>query len=171
MQFTISMNSAENSTMRLFNTNLVRKLYALYGGTASNGEAQHLPDDFKLIVHDNLAYTKKNGETSLYWGLVPFFNVKEHTEYAITQFDLLAEEELQYDAQGNLMTERFTPSDEMHKFARETASPSITYKDWLDGIAAKFVGAKCTITLQTYYAKTLKGSLYVRYIWGISHIA
>ena len=46
-----------------------------------------LPTDFKLVFHDNLRYMKRDKSFSenCYCGLVPFFNGKEHLEFAMLQ--------------------------------------------------------------------------------------
>lgn len=160
MRFTISMNHAQNANLRLFNSLNIKKLYAAF--------AEGTPSDFKLVVHDNLEYKKKDGTTMLLWGLVPFYNGSEHSELAITQFDLLIEDELQYSSKGELLPEGFTPNDSLHKMARESATPTTTYKEWLDNLSSKFQGDKFKISLHTYYAKTLKGALYMRYVWGVT---
>lgn len=156
MQFIIGTKKA-NENILLFNAQLAQNFAAL--GAAG------LPDDFKFIVCNDLTYTKKNGEKTSYWGLVPFFNGAEHLELAITQFDLLLDNCPEYNYDGTLKG-FWQPSDALHVYARQTASPSITYKDWLDGIAAKF-NKDYKVVLLNYTAKTLKGAVYNRVVWGL----
>ena len=156
MQFTHEIKKA-NENLHMFNAQLAQNFAAL--GAAG------LPDDFKFVVADDLTYIKKNGEKTSYWGIVPFFGGKEHIELAITQFDLLLDNCPEYNSDGTLKG-FWQPSDALHEFARQTASADKTYKEWLEGIAAKFTTAY-KVVLGSYVAKTLKGAVYNRVVWGL----
>lgn len=158
MQFTQSTNHATDEKLRLMNTQLVNNFVAMF--------ATQLTDDFAFKVHDDLEYKKKDGTTSTYWGLVPFFNNAEHWEYAITQFDLLLDNCPEFDAEGHLKG-FWTPNDALHTFARQTATADKTYKEWLQAIADKFKGNAFKAVALSFAAKNIKGAVYRRTIWGL----
>ena len=98
-----------------------------------------LPDDFKLVFHNDLRYMKRDKSFSenCYCGLVPFFNGKEHLEFAMLQWDLLIDDIATFDAKGEFVAFS-TPNDELHTYARRTASADVTVENWMQGIAKNF---------------------------------
>lgn len=63
-----------------------------------------MPDDFKLVFHNDLRYMKRDKSFSdnCYCGLVPFFNGKEHLEFAMLQWDLLTDDIATSTQRGSL---------------------------------------------------------------------
>ena len=98
-----------------------------------------LPTDFKLVFHDNLRYMKRDKSFSenCYCGLVPFFNGKEHLEFAMLQWDLLTDDIATFDAKGEFVAFS-TPNDELHSYARSTASAHTPVKAWREAVANPF---------------------------------
>lgn len=98
-----------------------------------------LPDDFKLVFHNDLRYMKRDKSFSkdCYCGLVPFFNGKEHLEFAMLQWDLLVSDIATFNSKGEFAA-FVTPNDELHAFAAATASADITIEAWLQGVAKHF---------------------------------
>lgn len=122
-------NGSNNMSLR--NATAITNLITAY----PNG----MPDDFKLVFHNDLRYMKRDRSLSegCYCGLVPFFNGKEHLEFAQLQWDLLVSDIATFDSRGEFV-EFVTPSDELHAFAAATASAEITIEDWMRGVANHF---------------------------------
>lgn len=120
-----------SSNMNLRNAMAITNIITAYPDT--------LPADFKLVFHDDLRYMKRDKSFSenCYCGLVPFFNGKEHLEFAMLQWDLLTDDIATFNSKGEFVTFS-TPNDELHTYARSTASADITVKDWMEGIAKNF---------------------------------
>lgn len=98
-----------------------------------------LPADFKLVFHNDLRYQKRDRSWSedCYCGIIPFYGGKEHMEFAMLQWDLLTEDIAVVDANGDF--EDFaTPNDELHTFARNTASADKTIESWFKEIVDHF---------------------------------
>ena len=130
-----------------------------------------LPPDFKLVFHDNLRYMKRDKSFSenCYCGLVPFFNGKEHLEFAMLQWDLLTDDIATFDAKGEFVA-FVTPNDELHTFSRSTASADTTVKEWMKGIANHFAKvADYKFTKLDYMCK-YETRLYTKSLLGIIKI-
>ena len=127
-----------------------------------------LPSDFKLVFHNDLRYMKRDKSFSenCYCGLVPFFNGKEHLELAMLQWDLLTDDIATFNSKGEFV--KFsTPNDELHTYARSTASVDITVKDWMEGIAKNFNDiANYKFTKLDYMCK-YEERLYTKSLLGI----
>lgn len=127
-----------------------------------------LPDDFKLVFHNDLRYMKRDKSFSdnCYCGLVPAFNGKEHLEFAMLQWDLLTDDIATFDAKGEFVNFS-TPNDELHSFARSTASADTTVKDWMEGIAKNFANVgEYKFTKLDYMCK-YETRLYTKSLLGI----
>lgn len=135
---TVIVNSDANVTsangsanMNLRNAMAITNLLTAY--------PDKLPDDFKLVFHNDLRYMKRDKSFSdnCYCGLVPFFNGKEHLEFAMLQWDLLTDDIATFNAKCEFVSFS-TPNDELHTYARSTASADTTVKDWMEGVANHF---------------------------------
>lgn len=127
-----------------------------------------MPDDFKLVFHNDLRYMKRDKSFSkdCYCGLVPFFNGKEHLEFAMLQWDLLVSDIATFNAKGEFVA-FVTPNDELHTFAASTASADTTVKDWMEGVANHFNNvADYKFTKLDYMCK-YETRLYTKSILGI----
>ena len=127
-----------------------------------------LPADFKLVFHNDLRYMKRDKSFSkdCYCGLVPFFNGKEHLEFAMLQWDLLTDDIATFDAKGEFVAFS-TPNDELHTYARSTASADVTVENWMQGIANHFNNvADYKFTKLDYMCK-YETRLYTKSILGI----
>ena len=127
-----------------------------------------LPADFKLVFHNDLRYMKRDKSFSdnCYCGLVPFFNGKEHLEFAMLQWDLLADDIATFNAKGEFVTFS-TPNDELHTYARSTASADVTVENWMEGIAKNFTNvADYKFTKLDYMCK-YETRLYTKSLLGI----
>ena len=127
-----------------------------------------LPADFKLVFHNDLRYMKRDKSFSenCYCGLVPFFNGKEHLEFAMLQWDLLTDDIATFDAKGEFVA-FVTPNDELHTYARSTASADITVENWMQGIAKNFNNvADYKFTKLDYMCK-YETRLYTKSLLGI----
>lgn len=127
-----------------------------------------LPDDFKLVFHNDLRYMKRDKSFSdnCYCGLVPFFNGKEHLEFAMLQWDLLTDDIATFTPKGEF--DAFvTPNDELHTFARSTASADITVEAWMQGIAKHFNVADYKFIKLDYMCK-YETRLYTKSLLGIA---
>ena len=126
-----------------------------------------LPDDFKLVFHNDLRYMKRDKSFSdnCYCGLVPYFNGKEHLEFAMLQWDLLTDDIAIFTPKGEF--DAFvTPNDELHTFARSTASADITVEAWMQGIAKHFNATDYKFTKLDYMCK-YETRLYTKSLLGI----
>lgn len=151
-------NGGEN--MRLRNSMSITNIVTAYPDS--------LPTDFKLVFHDNLRYMKRDKSFSenCYCGLVPFFNSKEHLEFAMLQWDLLTDDIATFDAKGEFVA-FVTPNDELHAFAAATASADTTVKDWMEGVANHFNNvADYKFTKLDYMCK-YETRLYTKSLLGI----
>nr|DAT29336.1 MAG TPA: hypothetical protein [Caudoviricetes sp.] len=127
-----------------------------------------MPDDFKLVFHNDLRYMKRDKSFSenCYCGLVPYFNGKEHLEFAMLQWDLLTDDIATFDAKGEFVA-FVTPNDELHTFSRSTASADTTVKDWMEGVANHFNNvADYKFTKLDYMCK-YEERLYTKSLLGI----
>ena len=127
-----------------------------------------LPDDFKLVFHNDLRYMKRDKSLSenCYCGLVPYFSGKEHLEFAMLQWDLLTDDIATFDAKGEFVAFA-TPNDELHTFSRAIASADTTVKDWMEEIAAHFNNvADYKFTKLDYMCK-YEERLYTKSLLGI----
>ena len=151
-------NGSNNMTIR--NTMAITNLLAAYPDS--------LPTDFKLVFHNDLRYMKrdKSFSTDCYCGLVPFFNGKEHLEFAMLQWDLLVADIATFNMKGEF--EAFvTPNDELHTFAASSASADIAIETWLKRIADHFNAvAQYKFTKLDYMCK-YETRLYTRSLLGI----
>ena len=120
-----------NENMRLRNSMSIDNLLVAF--------PDKLPDDFMLKFHNDLRYQRNRTEWSdkCYCGLVPFYNGAEHIEFAMLQWDLLVEDIATVNANGEFAG-FVTPNDELHTYARSTASADITIEAWMQGIAKHF---------------------------------
>ena len=164
---TVVINSDANvqvangsSNMSLRNAMAITNLLTAY--------PDKMPDDFKLVFHNDLRYLKRDKSFSkdCYCGLVPFFNGKEHLEFAMLQWDLLVSDIATFNAKGEF--EAFvTPNDELHTFAAATASADTTVKDWMEGVANHFNNfADYKFTTMNYVCK-YEERLYTKSVLGI----
>ena len=127
-----------------------------------------LPTDFMLKFHNDLRYMKRDKSFSenCYCGLVPYFNGKEHLEFAMLQWDLLTDDIATFDAKGEFVA-FVTPNDELHTFSRSTASADTTVKDWMEGVANHFNNvADYKFTKLDYMCK-YEERLYTKSLLGI----
>lgn len=127
-----------------------------------------MPDDFKLVFHNDLRYMKRDKSFSkdCYCGLVPFFNGKEHLEFAMLQWDLLTDDIATFNAKGEFVA-FVTPNDELHTFSRSTASADTTVKDWMEGVTNHFNNvADYKFTKLDYMCK-YEERLYTKSLLGI----
>ena len=127
-----------------------------------------LPADFKLVFHNDLRYMKRDKSFSenCYCGLVPFFNGKEHLEFAMLQWDLLTDDIATFTPKGEFDT-FVTPNDELHTYARSTASADVTVEAWMQGIAKQFTNvADYKFTKLDYMCK-YETRLYTKSLLGI----
>lgn len=164
---TVVVNSDANVTsangsanMNLRSAMAITNIVTAYPGS--------LPADFKLVFHDNLRYMKRDKSFSenCYCGLVPFFNGKEHLEFAMLQWDLLVSDIATFNAKGEFVG-FVTPNDELHTFAAATASADTTIKDWMEGVANHFNNvADYKFTKLDYMCK-YEERLYTKSLLGI----
>ena len=129
----------------------------------------NLPSDFMLKFHNDLRYQRNRTEWSdkCYCGLVPFYNGVEHIEFAMLQWDLLIEDIATVNANGEFAG-FVTPNDELHTYARSTASADITIETWLQGIAKHFNdNAKDYKFTKLSYLCKYESRLYTRVLLGI----
>lgn len=127
-----------------------------------------LPDDFKLVFHNDLRYKKRDKSFSdnCYCGLVPYFNGKEHLEFAMLQWDLLTDDIAEFNAKGEFMNFS-TPNDELHTFARSSASADITVEAWMRSIVNHFAAVgEYKFTKLDYLCK-YESRLYTKSLLGI----
>ena len=152
-------NGGEN--MRLRNSMSIDNLLVAF--------PDKLPDDFMLKFHNDLRYQRNRTEWSdkCYCGLVPFYNGAEHLEFAMLQWDLLVEDIATVNAQGEFAG-FVTPNDELHTYARSTASADTTIEAWLQGIAKHFNdNAKNYKFTKISYLCKYESRLYTRVLLGI----
>lgn len=152
-------NGSNNMSLR--NTMAITNLLTAY--------PDKMPDDFKLVFHNDLRYMKRDKSFSdnCYCGLVPFFNGKEHLEFAMLQWDLLVEDIATVNANGEFAG-FVTPNDELHTYARSTASADITIEAWLQGVAKHFNdNAKDYKFTKLSYLCKYESRLYTRVLLGI----
>ena len=152
-------NGGEN--MRLRNSMFIDNLLVAFPDS--------LPSDFTLKFHNDLRYMKRDKSFSkdCYCGLVPFFNGKEHLEFAMLQWDLLVEDIATVNAKGEFVAFS-TPNDELHTYARSTASADITIEAWLQGVAKHFNdNAKDYKFNKLSYLCKYESRLYTRVLLGI----
>lgn len=150
-----------NENMRLRNSMSIDNLLVAF--------PDKLPDDFMLKFHNDLRYQRNRTEWSdkCYCGLVPFYNGAEHMEFAMLQWDLLVEDIATVNAQGEFAG-FVTPNDELHTYARSTASADITIEAWMQGIAKHFNdnAKNYKFTKMSYLCK-YESRLYTRVLLGI----
>ena len=150
-----------NENMRLRNSMSIDNLLVAF--------PDNLPTDFMLKFHDDLRYQRNRTEWSdkCYCGLVPFYNGVEHIEFAMLQWDLLVEDIATVNAKGEF-TGFVTPNDELHTYARSTASADKTIVDWLQGIVKHFNDnvKDYKFTKLSYLCK-YENRLYTRVLLGI----
>lgn len=152
-------NGGEN--MRLRNSMSIDNLLVAF--------PDKLPDDFMLKFHNDLRYQRNRTEWSdkCYCGLVPFYNGVEHIEFAMLQWDLLVEDIATVNTKGEFVG-FVTPNDELHTYARSTASADITIEAWLQGIAKHFNDhAKDYKFTKLSYLCKYESRLYTRVLLGI----
>ena len=129
----------------------------------------NLPTDFMLKFRNDLRYMKRDKSISdnCYCGLVPFYNGVEHIEFAMLQWDLLVEDIATVNANGEFVG-FVTPNDDLHTFARSTASADKTIEAWMQGIAKHFNDnvKDCKFTKLSYLCK-YESRLYTRVLLGI----
>ena len=83
------------------------------------------------------------------------------------QWDLLTDDIATFDAKGEFVTFS-TPNDELHTYARSTASADITIEAWLQGIAKHFNdNAKDYKFTKLSYLCKYESRLYTRVLLGI----
>lgn len=147
-------------TMRIRNNMAIDNLLTAYPGA--------LPGDFKLVLHNDLRYMKrdKSWSENCYCGLVPFYGGKEHIEFAMLQWDLLVEDIAVVDTNGDFV-EFSTPNDELHTFARSTASADITIEAWMTGIVNHFNVVNNWKFIKLSYLCSYEGRKYTKTILGI----
>lgn len=152
-------NGGEN--MRLRNSMSIDNLLVAFPDS--------LPSDFMLKFHNDLRYQRNRTEWSdkCYCGLVPFYNGVEHIEFAMLQWDLLVEDIATVNTKGEF-AEFVTPNDELHTYARSTASADITIEAWLQGVAKHFNDHvnDYKFTKLSYLCK-YESRLYTRVLLGI----
>ena len=152
-------NGGEN--MRLRNSMSIDNLLVAF--------PDNLPSDFMLKFHNDLRYQRNRTEWSdkCYCGLVPFYNGVEHIEFAMLQWDLLVEDIATVSANGEFAG-FVTPNDELHTYARSTASADITIESWLQGVAKHFNdNAKNYKFTKLSYLCKYESRLYTRVLLGI----
>ena len=152
-------NGGEN--MRLRNSMSIDNLLVAF--------PNNLPSDFMLKFHNDLRYQRNRTEWSdkCYCGLVPFYNGVEHIEFAMLQWDLLVEDIATVNANGEFAG-FVTPNDELHTYARSTASADITIETWLQGVARHFnANAKDYKFTKLSYLCKYESRLYTRVLLGI----
>lgn len=152
-------NGGEN--MRLRNSMSIDNLLVAFPDS--------LPADFMLKFHNDLRYQRNRTEWSdkCYCGLVPFYNGVEHIEFAMLQWDLLVEDIATVNANGEFAG-FVTPNDELHTYARSTASADITIEAWMQGIAKHFNdNAKNYKFTKLSYLCKYEERLYTRVLLGI----
>lgn len=164
---TIIVNSDANVTaangsnnMSLRNAMAITNLLTAY--------PDKLPDDFKLVFHNDLRYMKRDKSFSdnCYCGLVPYFNGKEHLEFAMLQWDLLTDDIAEFNAKGEFINFS-TPNDELHTFARSSASTDITVEAWMRSIVNHFAAVgEYKFTKLDYLCK-YESRLYTKSLLGI----
>lgn len=164
---TVIVNSDANVTaangsnnMSLHNAMAITNLLTAY--------PDKLPDDFKLVFHNDLRYMKRDKSFSdnCYCGLVPYFNGKEHLEFAMLQWDLLTDDIAEFNAKGEFMNFS-TPNDELHTFARSSASTDITVEAWMRSIVNHFAAVgEYKFTKLDYLCK-YESRLYTKSLLGI----
>ena len=127
-----------------------------------------LPADFKFVYHDNLRYQKRDRSWSenCYCGIIPFYGGKEHTEFALLQWDLLTEDIAVVDAQGEFK-DFATPNDELHTFARNQASADKTIESWFKEIVDHFNVVGNWKFTKLSYDCAYEGRKYTKTILGI----
>lgn len=168
---TIIINSAAQNSVN--NANGEEKLRLFANATTTRMVAAYgtgLPDDFSLIYHEDLRYVKKDGSESdkCYCGLVPKFGGVEHMELAMLQWDLLISDIPSFNTDGTFK-EFFTPGDELHTFARETADATKSIKEWLQGIANHFDAKSYKFVAVSYVGKNKYDKVYTVSLLGIDH--
>ena len=166
---TIIINSAAQKAADTADSS--EKMRLRMGATVANLVAAYgtgLPDDFVLVVHNDLRYIKKDGEPSdkCYCGLVPKFGGVEHMELAMLQWDLLSSDVPSFNTDGSFK-EFFTPGDELHRFARETADANKTIGEWLQGIADHFDPKLYKFVAVSYVGKNQYNRVYTVSLLGI----
>lgn len=129
---TLGNGTAENRMMRL----PLEKILDRY---IANGWGKNLPAGFKAVVKDNARYEKRDGSLSdkAFFALVFEYEDKPLLEISMFQWDLLRDNLSTYKEDGTF--DKFlSPNDDLHKFARENASPTMTTKDWFEKVATFF---------------------------------
>lgn len=164
---TVVINSDANvqaangsNTMSLRNAMAIANIVTAY--------PDKLPNDFKLIFRNDLRYMKRDKSFSenCYCGLIPYFNGREHLEFAMLQWDLLTDDIATFTPKGEF--DAFvTPNDELHIFARNTASADITVEAWMKGVANHFNNVADYKFSKLDYMCKYESRLYTKSLLGI----
>ena len=148
---TLGNGTAENRMMRLPLEKILDRYIAAGWGT-------NLPAGFKAVVKNNAHYEKRDGSLSdkAFYALVFEYEDKPLLEISMFQWDLLR--------------------DNLHKFARENASPTMTTEEWFNKVATFFAEPeKIQLVKTNYRGKTadtdkVKGHLYNGCLIGFNKI-
>lgn len=142
---TLGNGNAENRIMR-FPLEKILDHYIVAGW------GNHLPAGFKATVKDNAHYEKRDGSLSdkAFFALVFEYDGRPLLEISMFQWDLLRDNLSTYKEDGTF--DKFlTPADDLHKFARENASPTMTTKDWFEKVATFFAEPEKIQLVKTNY--------------------